>query len=82
MKVTTFWDTALCSLTAYCLNHRAIGCEYLKHRFTSTRLHGAVSQKSVILTFHIFAASFVVELRMARHVAYNCVWSLSFVQLY
>jgi hypothetical protein len=52
MKVTAFWKLALCSLVeidrpftgAYCPHQHGD----LKRRSTSTKLHGAMSQKAVI----------------------------------
>jgi hypothetical protein len=56
MKMTAFSDTAPCNLVE--IDRRLKGACYLNHqgdhrllnrRFTSTRLHGAISQKTVIL---------------------------------
>jgi hypothetical protein len=58
VKMTAFWDIAPCSLVdvdrrfrgAYCLHHQSNPHRPLKRRSTPTRLHGAISQKAVILS--------------------------------
>jgi hypothetical protein len=60
MKMTAFWDVALCSLIkvhqcfkgAYYFHHQddSGSSTPLKHRSTSTRIHGAISQKAVIFS--------------------------------
>jgi hypothetical protein len=44
LKMAAFWDTALCSLTALMME----AVQTPETRSTSTRLHGAISQKAVI----------------------------------
>jgi hypothetical protein len=59
VKMAVFWDVVLCSLVdiywcfrgAYSLRHQGQWWQHevpLKHRSVSTRLHGAVSQKTAI----------------------------------
>jgi hypothetical protein len=63
MKMTVFWDVAPCSLVevyrrfrgTYCLNHQG------DDRSIPTRLHGAISQKTVIIEEQMFARSWRLQ---------------------
>jgi hypothetical protein len=73
LKIAAFWDIAICSLVevyrrfrgAYCLCHQSDAP--LKRRYTSTRLHSAISQKAVILLENVYyIESYEIDLSELR----------------